>query len=78
MLFKVHIETPEKTHSIEYDSIVKCLKDKTLEALFVGGYVSDCLILDSYGKRISGLPVMKWDRFKAQVKSSSPCILKEL
>jgi hypothetical protein len=75
--FRVQIEVRGETTAIDYESLDSCLADYGLRVLFDEGFVSECEVW-CQGKRITALPFCTWNRFKENLISNSPTILKGL
>jgi hypothetical protein len=77
MFFIVKLTLAEgREESLYYASVDQCLHDRGLQALFSGEQITACTIYKD-NKRIAGLGIMTWKKFKEQLISSAPALLRE-
>ena len=76
-LFTVTVDFEDVSTKIPYGSIDECLSDKCLRTLFDDGLITACVI-HCGDKRIAGLPVMDWWRFRDQIVSNSATLLRSM
>jgi len=76
-LFTVTIETDGVEHKINYSSIEELISDNGMKSLFNDNLITKCII-HSNGKRLAGLPFMKWEHLIDRVVANSSTILREV
>ena len=73
-IMQIELEFGSERVGIGYDTLDECLSDIGLQALFNDGLITKCTVYCG-DKRITGLPLMDWDRLQERVVSSSTAIL---
>jgi hypothetical protein len=74
-LFTVNIVADDKECEVGYDSITELLDDVGMKALFDNKLITKCTVYAN-NKRITGLPIMEWERLVDGVVSNSTIILR--
>jgi len=78
-LFTINVDFPDNlSGGFNYTTLVSCLDDRGLRALFDDGLIRGCTILKD-DRRVTALPAtdLTWARFTTQIRNNATELLQE-